>query len=228
MTEALGDLRAALSLLTEAQAELALPDPWVDRLSRSLADYGAAVDEFAAALTWASPKTAKAPTTKRTKEQWRDVLVKAGKREEGFSAPDLAKELDCGVISLQTRANELVERGVLTRAVEAQSETKGRPPFVYRWVKPVAGRQPKQAEKSAARRVLPVAGSGRPMKLQKDVSRIVDAVEMAGGSASVRGSGHVLLRLGGKSVTLPSTPSDHRSLLNARAQVKRELGVAIA
>lgn len=43
----------------------------------------------------------------------------------------------------------------------------------------------------------------------------------AGGRARQTGSGHIMLSLPGGNVTMPSSPSDHRSMKNARARIRR-------
>jgi hypothetical protein len=61
----------------------------------------------------------------------------------------------------------------------------------------------------------------------KEVRRLVKLFVAAGCEVSFSASSHVIIRKGGKVVTVvPSTPSDHRSLSNSVAQARRN-GVKI-
>lgn len=57
----------------------------------------------------------------------------------------------------------------------------------------------------------------------KDVQDVLRAAQAAGGWTGRRlKNGHVMLRhAGGATASIPATPSDYRSIRNARAQIKR-------
>lgn len=49
----------------------------------------------------------------------------------------------------------------------------------------------------------------------------------AGCAAETNGSGHVKVRRGDKTLTIATTPSDHRAVMNAYAEARRVLGVPV-
>jgi hypothetical protein len=56
----------------------------------------------------------------------------------------------------------------------------------------------------------------------RDVRRLVQAIEAAGGRVTLSKRGHFKVYINDRLVTtLPQTPSDRRSLLNARAAIRR-------
>jgi hypothetical protein len=76
--------------------------------------------------------------------------------------------------------------------------------------------------------VTAVPGTGRQglrRNLHPDIRPLVAQAEAQGWKVHVAGTGHLKLKdKGGRSIILPSTPSDHRASLNARAHIRREIG----
>lgn len=75
---------------------------------------------------------------------------------------------------------------------------------------------------TAAPKALPKAHGGRGGNTTpNDTKAIVAALKAAGCEVTVAGSGHIKATRNGQTVTLPSTPSEWRSILNTWAQLKR-------
>lgn len=63
--------------------------------------------------------------------------------------------------------------------------------------------------------------------IHPDIRAMARAAEKQGCTVRKTRSGHLLVRGNGGTVTLPATPGGPRSLLNARADLRRELGIDI-
>lgn len=58
----------------------------------------------------------------------------------------------------------------------------------------------------------------------KDLNLLVLDLVKHGAEVRFTGSGHLSIRLNGKTVVTSRTPSDHRSILNTRAAIRRIFG----
>ena len=59
------------------------------------------------------------------------------------------------------------------------------------------------------------------MSRRKDINRLLDRLEGQGWAVSNTKSGHIKVERGGKTVILPTSPSDHRSWKNLIAELRR-------
>lgn len=62
---------------------------------------------------------------------------------------------------------------------------------------------------------------------KKQMKRLRDTLAEAGCAVENGGGGHIKVTRNGSTLTLPATPSDHRSVLNAYADARRTFGVPV-
>jgi len=62
---------------------------------------------------------------------------------------------------------------------------------------------------------------------KKQMKRLRDSLAEAGCAVENGGGGHIKISRNGHTMTMPSTPSDHRSVLNAYAEARRIFGVPV-
>lgn len=155
----------------------------------------------------------------------RDAAVKLGT----FDFVDMQTALpDVSEATLRKWLGHFEDKGIF------ESERVGQRK-VYAYVEPEgdnAARERKATPEAIAAsdktaRGVAVQGTGRGMgNTRKDVADLLEAVTRAGGQIE-KGGSHWKVRKDGKVIgTVPSTPSDHRSLLNTRAELKRK-GLAL-
>jgi hypothetical protein len=69
---------------------------------------------------------------------------------------------------------------------------------------------------------MPWTSALRPLAQHKHVRQLLAELEKAGCWMGRRGRGHIVVRHeNGRSVSVPATPSDRRSLENTRAEIRR-------
>lgn len=144
--------------------------------------------------------------------------------------------------------NELLADGVIAPTGEfrkcgtPEKPQRGRPAIIYRYIGGVSARVRKAMVAPPAPKVNrekrpPVeietrqlvqarrpqrAGTGRRRgKRDNEMAKLVAAARRAGAQVSYTGSGHHRIEWHGQQVVIPSTPSDHRSLPNSRALLRR-------
>lgn len=156
---------------------------------------------------------------------------------KNFTMPELCAKMDRHQAALTGRVEKLIEAGIVrpTGAKRASQGSK-RLAAEFEYVKPTdpgAAFRVQQATRPVERPGRngnggPVAGTGRQGKTDKEVAELVEAVRKAGGSAELNGSGHWKVRdASGHAVgSIPATPSDHRSLKNSQADLRRH-GVGV-
>jgi DNA-binding PadR family transcriptional regulator len=156
----------------------------------------------------------------------RDAAVKLGT----FDFVDMQTALpDVSEATLRKWLGHFEDKGIF------ESERVGQRK-VYAYVEPEGGSAARERkatpEALAATLKVPhhgaaVAGTGRGMgNTRKDVADLLEAATRAGATIE-KGGSHWKVRKDGEVIgTVPSTPSDHRSLLNARAALKRK-GLAL-
>lgn len=156
----------------------------------------------------------------------RDWIVNTmGKEGRHFTVRATMRALNLGNWQTAKRLlDHFEERGV----VQQTGETYRRG-ALYRYVPPAERpgaegdahlRRPTTDAVQGLVRRAAVAGSGRGTRLKPEVQRLVTAAGRYGFTPEVE-SGHVKLRRGSELVVMPSTPSDHRALKNARAELRR-------
>ena len=129
--------------------------------------------------------------------------------------------------SIRRELPKLVAEGVLEEVREGTRK-------IWAYVRPTGPtvNRPKNKPPEAkvvefARKSGPIEGTGRRTPVRKDVGELLEACTKAGMEIE-RTAKHWRVIYGGIVVTtLPQTPSDRRSLLNARAEIRRATGIEI-
>lgn len=68
----------------------------------------------------------------------------------------------------------------------------------------------------------PVVGTGKQAAIRGDVGKLVDTLRKQGWICERTGGNHIRATKGGQRAIFPATPSDHRALANARAELRRK------
>lgn len=157
--------------------------------------------------------------------------IRAARTLAEFSVPELAKHLRCSPTAAQRLIDRMTEREIIEFS-RVRALGVGRPARIYSYVPPPATSTPQTASSPGAehgrrfRRAAPAPAATRPRAGDREVDKLVGAAHSQGFAISRTGSGHLRLSKGGESVVVPSTPSDHRSVKNARAALRRA-GLAV-
>jgi len=148
-----------------------------------------------------------------------------------FTADGIAEDFPLHVEAMRVYLNRLVKRGALT--YRKQGHGKDHHKRIYHYTPPrkrVVNRPkrktPEQELMGRRQRGGKVASSRAHTVRNKDVADLLEAITAAGGEI-VKGSRHWKVRFEGNVIgTVPTSPSDHRALKNARANLRRAgLGV---
>lgn len=171
--------------------------------------------------------------SKITVEEARDAAVgMAG----SFNRTEFGEALDCTPETATKLIRRLVDMGIVVKTDERRPQPLGRPQIIYRYDPPskVAVNREKRLppEREAVGRARPTGPkqtvSGRKVKVRNpDSRRLVEAVREAGGRVETSGGSHLRATLpSGETIMFASTPSDHRAVKNAQAQL-RKAGVSV-
>lgn len=150
-----------------------------------------------------------------------EELRAAVRRLGDFSIPYLAAEVGLGERATAYRVQKLLAAGIVERTGWG----------CYAYVEPAgpgaAALADIERRKALARDELrgggssaPVAGSGTRPAPNKEVRKLLSGLA-SGASVMTSGSGHYIVETREGRAVVPSTPSDHRALRNARANLRR-------
>jgi DNA-binding transcriptional ArsR family regulator len=177
---------------------------------------------------WALPEDAELLACHSRHATAYTLVRDAGIKLDTFDFETLAAELSMLTDSaIRRELPKLVADGIFEEARDGQRK-------IWAWIKPETTpvNRPKVAPPEAklvafARKSAPVAGTGRAQKARKDVGELLEACTKAGMEIE-KAARHWRVMFGGIVVgTVPATPSDHRSLLNCRAEIQRNSGIEI-
>lgn len=159
-------------------------------------------------------------TTKRV----RDWIADQG---QAFTLAELAAGSEVSKHTARERIAWALKKGIVQETEGRRSETGlGRRAREFVYVQPDPSKDPTHAptDKNGHRQAPPVTGTGRK-------ARVTSSAEMRELLAKLptdwivrrEKAGHIKIRdrAGSLVATLPSSPSDHRSMANARAQLRR-------
>lgn len=153
------------------------------------------------------------------------------RRLGSFTATELADALGRSRVTAVSIIRRLVELGVIRdTGLRQRHEGPGRPAPVFEAVPIVAVSRPRDRRPPPEVEVVkggfkprgPATG-GKGRRIQnRDVRQLLDKAKAHGCQIEHTNSSHIrILTPKGGTVILPSTPSDHRALLNARAELRR-------
>lgn len=208
--------------VTAQRERLKLLEDVQEALARVLGDD----EQLAAGLTEVcAPRAPKAPGRKVTEEYARDTLV----RLKEVTVSEFAYALSLS----KSRARAYLKRFERRKMVEVLVRESDRA-HVYCYIDPRTvppGTPPPSGEVNgvharthAHARANPVPGTGQQRRFRKDVQEVIEEAKSLGGMPDLSGA-HPSVRMpNGNTVGLPATPSDHRSLDNVRAELKRNSG----
>jgi hypothetical protein len=163
----------------------------------------------------------------------------AARKLGSFTAAELAEGLGRPVESVRKDIQKMLDNGVIEETkrqkwVQRRGVSGGRLAkiYAYRKVNEIVTSRPKQPALdlggvAPAPRRNGIGPSGRKMKItDPEVRKLVREVEAAGGIVEPQAKHYVAILPNGERVAIPTTPSDHRSLPNTRATLRRK-GLAI-
>lgn len=200
--------------IAEQRARLRRLEDVQDHLARVLGDDGPLTEGLTEVC---APRVEPAPRRKVTEEFARDTLVRLKEVTVGQYADALGLS--------QTRARAYLKRFERRKMLEVVVRDDARA-HLYRYIDPrTAPPGPKvngsHARTRARAKGSPVPGTGRQRRFRKEVQQVLDEATMLGGVLDTKGD-HPRVRMpGGRVVTFPGTPSDHHSLANSRAEIKK-------
>lgn len=167
-------------------------------------------------------------------EQIRDAIVELGE----FTYKELAKAANVSLSAVKTRLPKFIESGMVRQTNRYKQLTVGTPAFVFEYVPPThagPGNPPAPTDADLLEKVrrsarLPVSLVTRPHVGDSDVDALLERAHSQGfRMRKSKKTQHVLVFAkdpGMKPVSLPHTSSDHRNLMNKRAEL-RNIGVEI-
>jgi len=193
-----------------------------ENVAEALRDVAASLERLAAALEPEAPKAVKGEERRRRFRDW------VAGRAEPFGKRDAAEAM-----GVKTAPDDLL-RWALGRGIIEELDGKaaagrgggGRPSRQFRYVPKVKERRPPKVKESAPASE-PVRGTGKRARMiatDKRVRGLIDQLRADGFQATRAAGGHFKI-YDSKSrliTTLPATPSDHRSIDNARALLRRK------
>lgn len=158
--------------------------------------------------------------------QVRDAAVAFGP-DTPFTMDELVSKAGVSKGSAYRSVKKLLARGVVEKAGHRPSPTgAGRPWQLYRYVKTVPD-SPLRTQKAWIGEALQapakaVAGTGRGRQAKGEVAEPLDKAAAAGAQVAKTANGHYKVLANGNLVTVVAgTPSDHRAIKNAKAQLKK-------
>ena len=151
-----------------------------------------------------------------------------------FTTAELQDRLGVSRPSAGKAVRKMLTQGIVRdTGLRRKHDGPGRPTTVYEYVPagkggPLPAKQV-PVEVEAARQMpappprgKPVAGTRKRRITDPEMRALVDAARKDGCTITSTGSGHIHVKTpDGKTVSLPFTPSDHRSFLNCRAELRR-------
>lgn len=165
-----------------------------------------------------------------TLESLRDLAVAYGER--AFKAPALEDLFEASQAHVNRNLNRLLELGVIERRGGGRNTRYRYSPKTDPGHGAVidAMRNRKRPEDEAVEtnghlkphRGAPISGLAGVNVGNKEMQEVIDACQRAGWVAE-SGAKHVKVKVpSGRTITLPKTPSDHRSIKNTKAQLRAE------
>ena len=155
------------------------------------------------------------------REQGRDAIVELGE----FTINDLASKLWIARSTALGLIEWAIEKGIAEEIGHRKTGHAGRPARLFRHAPLPAG--PKRRPRSpdlisiVARR-----SSGQPVKRRRkapdsEMNRLMRKLERSGWRVEWKNGHPVLISPGGERIVAAATPSDHRSMNNLRAALRR-------
>jgi ribosomal protein S25/predicted RNA binding protein YcfA (HicA-like mRNA interferase family) len=152
--------------------------------------------------------------------------------ERSFSRRELAGALSVSISTAATLLRILVADGTVELTTDfkrAPGIRHGRGEKLYRALPPVKEApnvKPADPPEVTGRGATgnghePVPGTGKQDRATGDVAKLINNIRHQGWTVKRTSGGHYQARKGQEVVVLPATPSDHRSLDNARASLRR-------
>ena len=144
----------------------------------------------------------------------------AAKQAEPFTYQDIEDALDLTRNTARNAAQWALKRKIVEQLPGIKTGT-GRPPTRFGYVKPEAGStRPKAEAKGNGAEAVP--GTGKQRTARKEVGKLLGALHAGGWKTDLSGGHYKVYDPDGTYVgTLPGTPSDHRSLRNAKQKLKK-------
>lgn len=163
-----------------------------------------------------------------------DAIRAVAQRLGRFTQADLAAHLGITPQYAGRRLGDLILDGLVKTPDDPEARvirgTTGRPRHVYEYVRPVnspgsprAKRETPEAEVVARmpRSRGDVVSGKRTRGHRRETERLMREVEAAGATLKKAKHGHKVIKDGRVVASIPTTPSDHRSTKNTRADLKR-------
>jgi len=207
------------------------PRPTRTELAADIKNYGDAAHKPKPGLQTPVSEAPKAKRTAFPEKQFRDWAVAQGPNV--WSVKDAAAALDRHYTTIAPHVKWALQRGII-REVKSVSRGRGRPTKLYTYVDPktLSGptSRPKERLPGLPAGTSDAAPTGRRHKVKPEVRALVRAAERDPkfDVTYSPGSGHYRIRRksDNASTSIASTPSDHRTVLNDRAAL-RKLGLKI-
>lgn len=152
----------------------------------------------------------------------RDAIIKLGKTKDGATTDAVAEVTGRTTEWARRQLWRCTQHGI----VEPERQGNGpRGRIVWRYVEPpstTGPRRPTSAPVPTGSREEVPGGKGKTMSKDKETKKMLAAAKRAGATARKTSSGHIRIELGGKSVSISSTPSaGKRTVANEWAALKR-------
>lgn len=178
--------------------------------------------EYAIAILDPPPEPPVPKRGYKRQESYRDWAVR---QRYPFTQQDMADAFGKEKSTVRYQLEKLLKRETIVDMGKRRQGNK-----LYRYDKPTDPGAAAKADlargpEAARGQVSAVPGTGKPMRIaNKEVATLLKACASLGAVYSKDGrEGHYKITMGGKRIgTVPSTPSDHRSLANTRAQLRKK------
>lgn len=155
------------------------------------------------------------PLGERWHERVRDVAIEL----ETFTLAEIVEAMpELSGSTVQRWVKRLVHDGILTCERVGKANV-----YAYEREAPaLAPARPREAtEVRNGNGSSPVAGTGRSKRQRADVAEVIRFAKAAGAEIKPQKHGYAVVVEGAVVTSIPKTPSDHRSLKNARASLRR-------
>lgn len=154
------------------------------------------------------------PFGERWHEHVRDVAIELGT----FTMAEIAARIpEVSEVTVRRWVARLVEDGIFTCERVGKAN-------LYAYERDAPARAPartREPEPERGGRDRAVAGTGRSKSKRRDVDEILRVAKAAGAEIKAQKHGYAVVVDGAIVTSIPRTPSDHRSLKNARASLRR-------
>jgi DNA-binding transcriptional ArsR family regulator len=148
-------------------------------------------------------------------DRWHEYVRDVALRLETFTTAEIVSAIpEVAPATIHRWLGKLVEDGVLTR----ERVGKG---WLYAYEPPQAPALRSVAPVETRRRDRAVAGTGKSKVSRREVAEVLRVAKAAGAEIKPQKHGYAVLIDGEVVNAVPRTPSDHRSLKNARQALKR-------